>query len=128
MLIKGVSVNDLSCQILCHNLYRHVMFVIVSATRRRRDITVVSVGPRAEKFNIVSSNTHTSAIFPFPTRNTLFGQIWSKNQFCQFKLKYGTYTKSNMRNSMEMFTFSVFDWKYPFWATLVQKIKIVSLS
>ena len=29
---------------------------------------------------------------------------------------------------MVMFTFSVFDWKYPFWENLVQKIKIVSLS
>ena len=33
-----------------------------------------------------------------------------------------------MQNSMVVFTFSVLDWKYPFWANLVQKIKIVSLS
>ena len=32
-----------------------------------------------------------------------------------------------MQNSMAMFTFSVFDWKYPFWTNLVQKIKIVTL-
>ena len=32
-----------------------------------------------------------------------------------------------MQNSMVMFTFSVSKWKYPFWANLVQKIKIVSL-
>ena len=33
-----------------------------------------------------------------------------------------------MQNSMEMFTFSVFDWKYLFCAILVVKVKIVSLS
>ena len=27
-----------------------------------------------------------------------------------------------------MFTFFVFNWKHPFWANLVQKIKIVSLK
>ena len=31
-----------------------------------------------------------------------------------------------MQNSMVMFTFSVFDWKYHFWVNLVQKVKIVS--
>ena len=34
----------------------------------------------------------------------------------------------NMQDSMVMFTFSVFDQKYPVWVNLVQKIKIVSLS
>ena len=29
-------------------------------------------------------------IFLFSTKNTLFGQICSKNQNCQFKLKFGT--------------------------------------
>ena len=33
-----------------------------------------------------------------------------------------------MQNSMMLLTFFVFDWKYPFWANLVQKIKIISLS
>ena len=33
-----------------------------------------------------------------------------------------------MQNSMVMFTFSAFDWKYPFWVNLVQNIKIISLS
>ena len=36
-------------------------------------------------------------------------------------------TNSNMQNSMMLFTFFVFEWKYPFWANLVQKVKIVSL-
>ena len=37
-------------------------------------------------------------------------------------------TNSNMKSSMAIFTFSVLDWKYPFWENLVQKIKIISLS
>ena len=60
----------------------------------------------------------------FWTGNT-FGP---KNQNYQFKLKFGTYTNSNMQNSMVIFTFSVFDRKYSFWANLVQKVKIISLS
>ena len=68
------------------------------------------------------------SLFLFLSGNTLFGQIWSKNQNCHFKLKFGTYSNSNMQNSMVMFILSVFDWKYPFWANLVQKIKIVTLS
>ena len=56
------------------------MFVIVSATRKRRDIKIpfVSIGPRTEKGNIVSN-------------------------------KHGSTHKY----------FSVFDWKYPFRANLV---------
>ena len=37
-----------------------------------------------------------------------------KNQNCQFELKIGTQTNSNMKNSMVMFSFSVFNWKYSF--------------
>ena len=33
-----------------------------------------------------------------------------------------------MQNLMVVFIFSDLDWKYPFWANLVQKIKIVSSS
>ena len=33
-----------------------------------------------------------------------------------------------MQNSMVVFTFSILDWKYSFWASLVQKIKFVNLS
>ena len=35
---------------------------------------------------------------------------------------------SNIQDWMIMFNFSVFDWKYSFWANLSQKINIVSLS
>ena len=33
-----------------------------------------------------------------------------------------------MQNSIVMFTFSVFDQKYPFEENLVQKVKMISLS
>ena len=51
-----------------------------------------------------------------------------KNQSCQFKLKFCTKTKSNMQNSMVVFSFSVLDGKQLFYANLVQNIKIISLS
>ena len=46
------------------------------------------------------------------------------NKDCQFKLKFATKIKSNMQNSIVVFTFSVFDRKYLFWANLVQKTKL----
>ena len=45
------------------------------------------------------------------------------NKNCQFKLKFATKIKSNMQNSVVLFTFSVFDRKYFFRANLVQKTK-----
>ena len=41
-----------------------------------------------------------------------FGKSGQKTRNCQFKLKFGTKTSLNMRNSMTMFTFSVFDYIY----------------
>ena len=56
------------------------------------------------------------------------GKFGPKSQNYQFKLKFGTYTNSNMENSMMMLTFFVFDQKCPFWANLVQNVKIVSIK
>ena len=64
----------------------------------------------------------------FLIRNTLFGQIWSKSQNYQFKLKFGSYTNSKMLNSIAVFPFFVFDQKCTFWANLVQKVKAISLG
>ena len=58
----------------------------------------------------------------------LLGKFGPKIQYCQFKLEFGTFTNSNIQNSMVMFDYSVGDRKYLFWKNLVQKIKIVSLS
>ena len=69
-----------------------------------------------------------SAIFPFPIGNTLFAKIRSNISELSVKLKFDANTNLNMQNSMVMSTFSGFDWKYPFGANLVQKIKIACLS
>ena len=61
-------------------------------------------------------------------RKYLLGKFWPKNQNYEFILKFGTWTNSNMQNSMAMFNFSAFCWNYPFCANLVQLIKIVRLS
>ena len=49
-------------------------------------------------------------MFPFPTGNTLFGKLGQKHKNCQFKLKFGTETNSNM----QIFTFFVSDRNSPF--------------
>ena len=80
----------------------------------------MSVGPRAEKFNIVSnekfnivSNDHGrthKCFFPFSTGNTLFAKICSKKKkkVCQCNLKFGTKTNSNMLNcDVHFFCFSL---------------------
>ena len=40
------------------------------------------------------------------------GRSGQKDQNCQFKLKFGTKTNLNMRNSMMMFTFTVLEQKF----------------
>ena len=68
------------------------------------------------------------SLFCFWVEISFLGKFGPKSQNSHFKLKFGTYTNSNMQNSMVMFIFFVFDWKYPFWANLVQKVKIISWS
>ena len=69
-----------------------------------------------------------SLFFFFWVEIPFFGKFCPKHQNCHFKLKFGTYTNWNMQNPMVMFSFFVFDRKYPFLANLVQKVKIVSWS
>ena len=42
-------------------------------------------------------------------------------RFKVLKVKFVTYPNSNMQNSMIVLFVSILDWKYPFWASLVQK-------
>ena len=58
----------------------------------------------------------------------LVGKIWSKKLNCQFKLKFGMSTDLNMQNLMVVFISFWFRWEIAFWANLVRKIKIVTLS
>ena len=53
----------------------------------------------------------------------LLGKFGPKFQNCQFTLKFGSATNSNQLNSIIKFTFLVYNWKYLFWANLVQKNK-----
>ena len=49
-------------------------------------------------------------------QETLFlSKFGLKNQNCQFKMNFVTYTNSNMQNLMVVFTFSVLYQKHPFW-------------
>ena len=66
--------------------------------------------------------------FYFRPEVPFWGKYGLKNQNCEFKLKFGTWTNWNMQNSMMMFTFSVSEQIHPFWANVVQKTKVVSLS
>ena len=82
--------------------------LIVSANRRRRDMKIqLRLGARA------------SVVFPFLTGISFSGQKKKikkkkKNQNCQFKLKFGTFTNSNMQNSMALLILSILDRKHPF--------------
>ena len=83
------------------------------------------------KFNIVSNGhgrTGKRGFFVLDGKKPFLGKFVTKTQNCQFKLKYGTETNSNMHNSMGMFLFSFLHWKNPFLANLVKKSEIVILS
>ena len=58
----------------------------------------------------------------------ILGKFRPKCQTCPFKVTLDRWSNSNMQNSVTLFTFFIFDWKYPFCANLVQNVKIVSLS
>ena len=68
------------------------------------------------------------SLFLFRPEVLSLGKFCPKNEDCYFKLKFGTLKNSNMQNSMALSSLSVFDWKYPFWASLVEKVKIVRLN
>ena len=66
-----------------------------------------------------------------PKRKTCSGpksRKFIKKRFQHKRFPVDCAKYANMQNSVVMFTFSVLDWKYPFWASLVQKIKIASFS
>ena len=59
-------------------------------------------------------------LFHFRLETTFLGKFGSKNRNCQFTLKFGTKTNSNIQNSVVMFTFSVLDWNQYFLPKLVR--------
>ena len=66
--------------------------------------------------------------FCFQRETDFLGKFSPNIQICQFNLKSGAQTNSNMQNSMEMFTSSVSNGKYLFWANLVQIFKFINLT
>ena len=62
-------------------------------------------------------------LFLFYIKNIFLGKLGAKNQNHQFKLKFDTYTNSNMQNSVVVFTFSALDRDSFFLANLVGKGK-----
>ena len=61
----------------------------------------------------------SDCVFCFRLEIPFLCEIGPKIQNYQFKRNFGIKTNLNMRNSVMMFTFSVFDRKYR-WANLVQ--------
>ena len=68
------------------------------------------------------------SLFCLRSEIPFLGKFDPKYQNFQYKLKFGTWTNSNMQNALVMFTFPVFIWNYPFWAKLSRKNKIVRLG
>ena len=64
----------------------------------------------------------------FWTGNTVLGKFGPNIQICQFKLKFGAQTNSNMQNWMEMFPTCVSNGKHFFWANSVEIFKFVNLT
>ena len=52
--------------------------------------------------------------FRFRMQIPFLSKFDPKIQNCQFILKFGTWTNSNMQNSMAIFNFSAFYWNYSF--------------
>ena len=64
----------------------------------------------------------------FRPEKPFFGKSDQKNQNRQFQLEFGTKANLNMKNSMLIFTFSVFDDKYLSWEIWSKKLKLFDQS
>ena len=71
------------------------------------------------------SNCNTSNPFCIFNQKQFFrGNSFQKLKNCQFKLKFGQKTNSNILDLILVFRFLILNWKYSFRVNLVQKIKI----
>ena len=83
--------------------------------RLLRLATVARVMIKLMSINFKMQNS--MAVFTFPILNwelSFLANLVQKIKNCQFKLKFGSKTKSDMLNLMMIFTFSVANWKRPF--------------
>ena len=126
------------------NMYNSVVVFIFSALDGKpllwanlvEKIKVVSLSRNLVPRLIPASTIQWQcSLFLFQTGTTLFGQIGPKTQNCQLKLRFGTYTNSNMQNAMVVFIFVLFLFLFLFFfcfffcfTNLVQKIRIARLS
>ena len=61
------------------------------------------------------------------SRKALLGQVWSENQSCLFKMKFVTYTNSNMLDSVVKSICLALGRKIPFLRKFCNNNKIISL-
>ena len=67
-------------------------------------------------------------VFFFRPERPLLGKFGIKNEICWLKLKFCIQTNLKMLNSIGMLTLFALDQKNPFWAILLQTMKIVRWS
>ena len=82
---------------------------------------IVELTFTTQKGNVCSPWTACSV---FNWKFFFLDKLDPKTQSYLFKLKFCTWTNSNMQNSMVMFTFSVSDWKYIFGQIWSKKSKL----
>ena len=77
---------------------------------------------------VTTMDARTRAIFPFSIWNTLFGQIWSKENIKIVSFSWNLVPRLIQIWRILVFTFSILGRKHPFSVNLVQKLNMVSLS
>ena len=88
--------------------------------------------PQCEK--VTTMGAHKVRLFCFWLEIPFLGELVKKKQkkikivSLSWNLNMHEFENPNMQNSVVMLTFSVFDWNYPFWTSLAQKMKIVNLK
>ena len=107
-----------------------VMFRGGSRTAATSKVEAVNYYHKVLYLGIFSSPRSASDVhfLFFRPEISFFGKFGLKIQNCFLKIELGVHINSNKRNSMEMFTFCILDRKCSFWASLVQKFKIVCLK
>ena len=81
----------------------------------------------ATETNLIIQNSMVMFTFPI-LEQVVFDKFCANIQNCQLILKFGALTYPNMQNLMVMLNISSFDWNYPFWANLLQKMKNAHLN
>ena len=91
-------------------------------------------------YRIIQICSTMFSFFRFWPEIPILGKFRPKTQHCLLTVKFGAKTNTKVKNSVSNFVwlnsnmqdlmvifFFFWDWRYPFWANLVQKTKIISL-